>query len=229
MNLRIARLVAVGSLMAGLMGSTAVAGLADPVSKPYGGPTGDIGAMLGTFSSCAGATSTTPTNVGGVCYTLDPTLGGTVDITIKDDVSPLPVGAVWGFYPGTGIASTPALIVEPDPRTLITGGTMCGSLTGVAVPPGANQLWVTIGLANEDYEAPFNNDAAIACGKPSPGIKGMVTANFSSGTGNAPAAAPAPARATTRVGFREPGTSQVQRRAFAIVSRQGRSYGPVAL
>jgi hypothetical protein len=160
------------------VGATALgtgSAFADTLEKPYVAPTGDVPYTMGGLSSCTAKAGTGGINEGQVCFTVSG-LGGAVDLTIKD-ASPLPVGGSWAFYPASTVTG-----LDPDPRTAITSGVICGSAQGIPVPAGAVHLFVVIGVVNPDQAAATSHSTEIACGKPSPGTRGTVAANFSGGS-----------------------------------------------
>jgi hypothetical protein len=165
------RVLAAGAVAIGVSVIGAGGALADPVSKPYTIPTGDVPFTVGGMASCT-SNAATPTNIGQVCFTVTG-VSGTVDLTIQD-ASPLPVGGSYVFYK-PGVLG----VLEPDPRNYQASGVICGSARGIAIPDGAKYLFVMVGVVNEDNNFPFTQSSSIACGQPSPGTKGTVSANFS--------------------------------------------------
>jgi hypothetical protein len=143
-------------------------------------PLVDVAAQPGDAAIACGADSPKGTgapNPGGVCFPISGR--GAIDITITDKAAPK-VGANYIWLDG-------AFIQTADPS-----GQICGSATGLAVPDGAAYLEVLVGVTNPDSSTP----PKVACGIPSPGTTGTVTATGPVGAG---AARTSTAPAATRV------------------------------
>jgi hypothetical protein len=165
------------SAMTGIGGSAG-----DKLSKNYVVPTGDVPSTMGGQASCTGDGVAQGQNLGQVCFTVSG-MTGKVTLTITD-VSPL-AGGSYIFYKKGTLGGA----VEPDPRNGAASGVICGTAADIDIPADSQYLFVMIGAVNEDNNAAFTHSTSIACGKPSPGAKGSVTAEFSGG-GAVPAMAP---------------------------------------
>jgi hypothetical protein len=196
-----------------LLGVLAPSALADDtVTKPYTAPTGDVQ----TIGSPTGPGTAKGDDIGGAAFQVP--YNGTADITVNDAHSPLPVGASWN----TAGPNLPGGVGLGDPTKYGGGGTFCGTVKGIPVSATdpANQLWVNVGVINQDQDAPFNKDTSIGCGKPSPGTLGTITVTFHPGAAGGGAASHA--SVTRTITLRQPARAFSTGAAHERISRSAR-------